>query len=166
MLIRSLVAIALVLAGATAAALLHAALSRGDSVFSWKRPAYLGVTDGRLARCKSTPNCVSSQSDREDAEHHVAPIAFRGSAVEALAAVRAAVEAMPGATVVRHDGNYLHAEFRTRLMRFVDDVELVHDEKAGVIHVRSASRLGRRDFGVNRARIEAIRARVEKRVRA
>lgn len=165
MLIRSLVAIALVLAGAATAALLHAALSKGDSLFSWKRPDTLGAKDGRLARCKSSPNCVSSQADPADAEHAVAPIAFRGTALEALAAVRKAVDGMPGATVVRHDANYLYAEFRTRLMRFVDDVEFVHDEKAGVIHVRSASRLGRRDFGVNRARVEAIRARVEKRLR-
>lgn len=166
MLIRSLVAIALVLAGAAVAAVLHAALSKGESLFSWKRPQYLGVTEGRLARCKASPNCVSSQADPADAGHFIAPIAFRGTALEALAAVRKAVDGMPGGTVVRHDSNYLYAEYRTRLMGFIDDVEFVHDEKAGVIHVRSASRLGRRDFGVNRARVEAIRARVEKRVRA
>ena len=72
---------------------------------------------------------------------------------------------MRGATVVRHEGNYLYAEFRTKLMRFVDDVEFLFDEKAGLIHVRSASRLGRRDFGVNRARIEALRSRIEGRVK-
>ena len=64
---------------------------------------------------------------------------------------------MQGSTVIRHEGGYLYAEFRTRLMRFVDDVEFAYDPKAGVIHVRSASRLGRRDFGVNRRRVEALR---------
>jgi uncharacterized protein (DUF1499 family) len=73
---------------------------------------------------------------------------------------------MEGATVIRHEGNYLYAECRTKLMRFVDDLELTYDEKAGVLHVRSASRLGRRDFGVNRARVEALRARIEGRIKA
>ena len=73
---------------------------------------------------------------------------------------------MPRATVIRHEGNYLYAEFRSKLMGFVDDVEFTHDEKAGVLHVRSASRLGRRDFGVNRARVEQLRSRIERRVAA
>jgi len=72
---------------------------------------------------------------------------------------------MEGASIIRQEANYLYAEYRTRLMRFVDDVEFVFDEKAGLIHVRSASRLGRRDFGVNRARVEALRSRIEGRVR-
>jgi uncharacterized protein (DUF1499 family) len=129
-------------------------------MFAGKRPDYLGVKDGRLARPKRTPNCVSSQADPADAEHYIAPIAFKGSAAEAMAAARKALESMPRATVVRHEGNYLHAEFRSRLMGFVDDVELTYDEKAGVLHVRSASRLGRRDFGVNRARVERLRGRI------
>jgi uncharacterized protein (DUF1499 family) len=130
-------------------------------VFSWKRPGNLGVKDGRLAPPKRTPNCVSSQAEDSDTEHTIAPIAFKGSALEAMAAVRKAVESMQGASVIRHEGNYLYAEFRTRIMRFVDDVEFVFDEQAGLIHVRSASRLGRRDFGVNRARVEALRSRIE-----
>ena len=67
--------------------------------------------------------------------------------------------------MIRRDGSYLYAEFRTKVMRFVDDVEFLFDEKAGLIHVRSASRLGRRDFGVNRARVEALRARIEGRAK-
>ena len=131
-------------------------------MFSWKRPDYLGLKDGKLARCKSSPNCVCSQTDPADAEHYIAPIAFKGAAAEAMAAARKAVEAMEGATLIRQEGNYLYAEYRTKLMRFVDDVELAFDEKAGLLHVRSASRLGRRDFGVNRARVEALRARIAK----
>lgn len=166
MLIRSLLALVLVSAGAVAAVVVHAALTRGDSLLSWKRPAYLGVTDGRLARCRSTPNCVSSQADPGDAEHHIAPLAFKGGTLEAMAALRKALDGMERCTVVRHEANYLYAEFRSKLLGYVDDVEFTHDAKAGVIHVRSASRLGRRDFGVNRARVEAIRARIEPRVRA
>ncbi len=132
-------------------------------MFSWKRPENLGVKDGRLAPPKSTPNCVSSQAGPADEEHYIAPMAFKGDAGAAMAAVRGAVESMRGASIIRQEGGYLYAEFRTKLMRFVDDVEFLFDAKAGLIHVRSASRLGRRDFGVNRARAEALRKRTEAR---
>jgi len=159
---RALAAIVLVIAGAAGGLALHLLTTMGDTVFSAKRPDYLGVKDGKLPRCKRTPNCVSSQADASDTEHYIAPIRFKGSALDAIAAVRKAVLSMDRATVVRHEANYLYAEFRSKVMGFVDDVEFTYDEKAGVIHVRSASRLGRRDFGVNRARVEAIRAKIEK----
>ncbi len=127
-------------------------------MFSWKRPANLGVRDGRLAPPKRTPNSVSSQADPSDAEHYIAPIPFRGDAGNAM---RKAVASVEGATLVREEPNYLYAEFRSALMRFVDDVELYYDEKAGLIHVRSASRLGRRDFGVNRKRVETLRSHIQ-----
>ena len=157
---RFLLGIALLVAGAIAGLAVHVLTATGDTVFSWKRPDYLGVKDGKLASCRERLNCVSSQADPADAQRFVASIAFKGSAAEAMAAARKAIEGMEGATVIRQDGNYLYAEYRTKLMRFVDDLELTHDEKAGVLHVRSASRLGRRDFGVNRARVEALRARI------
>jgi uncharacterized protein (DUF1499 family) len=124
-------------------------------MFSWKRPGNLGVHGGRLAPCKRSPNCVSSQADRADLEHYIAPI--RGT----MAAARDAVRAMPRTTVVEEKENYLYAEFRTRLLRYVDDVELFFDGQ--VLQVRSCSRLGRRDFGVNRKRVEALRALIEAR---
>jgi uncharacterized protein (DUF1499 family) len=127
-----------------------------------RRPDYLGVTDGKLARPKSTPNCVSSQADPADAEHYIAPIAFRGTAVEAMVAAKRAVESMERATIIREAPSYLYAEFKSRLLGYVDDVELYFDEKSAAFHVRSASRLGRRDFGVNRKRIEALRAKLQR----
>jgi uncharacterized protein (DUF1499 family) len=127
-------------------------------MFSWRRPRNLGVRDGRLAPCRRTPNCVCSQADPADVEHYIPPLAHPGPGAEAMRAAREAIASMPGASVIRHEGNYLHAEFRTRLLRFVDDLELAHDERCGVLHVRSASRLGRRDFGVNRKRVERLRA--------
>jgi len=130
-------------------------------MFSGKRPDNLGVKDGRLATCGRRLNCVSSQADPADAQRYVAPIPFKGDAQAALSAARKAVERMRRATVIRQEGNYLHAEFRSRLMGFVDDVELMFDERSGVLHVRSASRLGRRDFNVNRERVEALRARLK-----
>ena len=125
-------------------------------MFNWKRPDDIGVVDGRLAPPKRTPNCVSSQADPADHEHYIAPLAFRGD----FSSVAAAVAGMRGATVIKREGNYLYAEYRTPIMRYVDDVELLYDPQAGVVHVRSASRLGRRDFGVNRNRIEALRSRI------
>lgn len=130
-------------------------------MLSWKRPGNLGARDGRLAPCRRTPNCVSSQADPADAEHFIAPIRRGGASDVARRAARAAIESMPGARIIREEQNYLYAEFRTRVMRFVDDLELLHDPAAGVFHVRSASRLGRRDFGVNRARVETLRRLLE-----
>lgn len=123
-------------------------------MFSGTRPDNLGVKDGRFAACKPTPNCVSSQADPADREHYIAPIAYSGTLHE----LRRAVESMTRATVVREGGNYLYAEFKSALLGYVDDVELLLDEKAALVHVRSASRLGRSDFGVNRKRIEELRA--------
>ena len=123
-------------------------------MFSWKRPDNLGVRDGRLAPCKRSPNCVCSQADASDSEHYIAPL--RGS----LAAARDAVRAMPRTTIVEEKPNYLYAEFRSRLLGYVDDVEFFFDGQA--LQVRSCSRLGRRDFGVNRKRVEALRMLVER----
>jgi uncharacterized protein (DUF1499 family) len=120
-------------------------------MFDWRRPANLGVRDGRLAPCKRTPNCVSSQADPADRQHYIAPLAFAGSINE----LRRAIEALPRVTVIRSEADYLYAEFRTPLMRYVDDVEFV--KVGSVVHVRSASRLGRSDLGLNRKRVEQIR---------
>jgi len=122
-------------------------------MFSGTRPDDLGVKNGRFAPCKPTPNCVSSQADPADKEHYIAPIAFAGTMYE----LRYAVESMTRASVIREEGNYLYAEYKSALMGYVDDVELLLDEKAALVHVRSASRLGRSDFGVNRKRIEELR---------
>jgi uncharacterized protein (DUF1499 family) len=130
-------------------------------MFAGARPGNLGVQDGRLAPPKRTPNCVSSQADPADTGHYIAPLAFRGPLADAMAAARRAVESMARATVVHEEPGYLYAEFRSRLLGYVDDVELLFDESAGVFHVRSASRLGRRDFGVNRKRIESLRAKLK-----
>ena len=134
----------------------YEAMVASCAMFNWRRPTNLGVKDGRLAPCKRTPNCVSSQAEPQDEEHYISPIAFRGTMRE----LRAAVESMTGTTVITADSRYLYAEFRTPVMRYVDDLELYYDERAGVVHVRSASRLGRRDFGVNRARVEELRSRL------
>ncbi len=125
-------------------------------------PVALGVVDGRLAAPSATANSVSSQADawpgqpqREAAR--IAPLPATGDAATAMARVRDAALALPGATLAAEAPGYLHVEYRTRWLRFVDDAEFWFEPAAGVVHVRSASRLGQRDFGVNRARIEALR---------
>lgn len=129
-----------------------------------KEPTDLGVKDGRLKPPSLTANSVSSQAGlypqhpmRAYAE--IAPLTLTGDAAAAFDRLRRLVEATEGARIVRADPNYLYVQFRTRWLGFVDDAEFLLDRDAGVIHVRSAARIGRKDFGVNRARIETIRAR-------
>lgn len=128
-------------------------------LFSGTRPDNLGVQDGRLAPPKPTPNNVNSQVDKNaDAAHWIDPLRYRGDARKAWETLRVIVSGMQRVKVVKLESNYIYAEFTTRLMGFVDDTEFYLDEKAGVIQVRSASRLGNGDLGVNRERIESIRA--------
>jgi uncharacterized protein (DUF1499 family) len=120
------------------------------------------VQGGRLKAPSDTPNSVSSQADLwpqhpQQAYARIAPLAAPDGTA-ALARLKALVEATPGATVVDARPDYLYARFSTRWLKFVDDAEFWFDPAAGVIQVRSASRLGRKDFGVNRARVEALRA--------
>jgi uncharacterized protein (DUF1499 family) len=133
---------------------------RGMGLFSGKRPDSLGVTAGRLAPCKPSPNCVSSQADAGDAVHHVAPLAAGAVPERAFAALKREVRATPRVTIVTEESQYLYAEYRSLVFGFVDDVEFLLDPVARVIHVRSASRLGHGDLGVNRARVERLRARL------
>ncbi len=109
----------------------------------------------RLAPCPKSPNCVSSLAP--DASHRVDPIRFTGDPAAALARLRAVIEAMPRTQITRIDADSLHAEFTSWLLRFVDDLDVVVDPDAGVIHLRSSSRVGCSDLGVNRKRVEEIR---------
>lgn len=127
--------------------------------FSGTRPLNLGVHDGSLAACPATPNCVSSQSP--DADHTIAPITYASAPEAAFARLKAVVEAQPRVKLMEAREGYLYAEFSSAWMGFVDDVEFYLDESAGVIQVRSASRLGESDLGVNRQRVEAIRQLME-----
>jgi uncharacterized protein (DUF1499 family) len=126
--------------------------------FSGQRPTNLGVKDGKLAACPDSPNCVSSQAAASDAEHSIAAIAFTSSPTDAIAKLKTVIAGMDNAAIITEDGNYLYAEFTSGLMGFVDDVEFVVED--GAIQVRSASRLGKSDLGVNRKRIEAIRSQM------
>lgn len=129
-----------------------------------KPHAVLGVSEGRLAPPSITANSVSSQAGlwpgHPQAESaRIAPLAAP-QAEASLARLERVLAGWPGAQVLSARPGYLHIGFETRWLRFVDDAEFWFDPAQGVIQVRSASRLGRRDFGVNRGRIESIRQRL------
>lgn len=128
-----------------------------------KTPSDLGVHDSLLKPPSPTANSVSSQAALHPAHPMrdraaIAPLALRGNGAATLARIKAVVTAMPGATVVTSGPDYLYAQFETRWMKYVDDVEFWFDPKANVVQVRSASRVGREDFNLNHQRVEAIRA--------
>lgn len=135
-----------------------AAIPGFKAVFGGTRPSHLGVREGRLVPCPQSPNCVVSQGET-DAQHAIAPLTYGADPSTAMATLRQVVEAQPGSEVIEQTDTYLYAEFTSQLMGFVDDVEFyLPPDEPGTIHVRSASRLGESDLGVNRKRIEAIRA--------
>ena len=113
----------------------------------------------RLGPCPSSPNCVSTQA--QDQEHSIAPFRYQKSKTEATQTLKTAVLSLPRTKLVEEDENYLHYEFTSLLLRFVDDVEFLFDDGTKTIHFRSASRVGHSDFGVNRRRMEEIRKRGE-----
>lgn len=121
-------------------------------------PDNLGVTNNRLAPCPTSPNCVSSL-DGEDAEYAIAPLTYSGVLADARQRLLDVIQSMKRVTIITANERYIHAEFRSALFRFVDDVEFYFDDEQKIIHVRSASRVGHSDLGVNRKRIEAIRER-------
>ena len=127
------------------------------------RTPQLGVRDGRLQPPKRTPNSVSSQAalypDAPQKDHAtIEPFVVREDARKSLERLRAIVTTMPGAQVMEARPDYLYAQFTSSGLRFVDDTEFWFSPGENTIHVRSASRVGRRDFHVNRKRVETIRA--------
>ena len=118
-----------------------------------KTPA-IGLVDGRLQPCPSSPNCVCSQDS--DGEHRIEPIPYLGEASAALARMKSIILAEPRTRVIEEKPNYLHAVFTSRVFRFQDDVEILVDDTAKILQVRSASRVGHSDLGVNRKRVERL----------
>lgn len=128
-------------------------------MFAGKRPRNLGVKDGRLAACPGKPNCVSSQATA--ARQRVMPLRFSGEPGAAIKRLREVVNNMSNTTLADENDEYLHFECTSKFLGFVDDLEFLCDPDEQVIHVRSASRLGYSDLGVNRKRVENIRKKFE-----
>lgn len=151
----------LALVGAGGVALLLIAGCAG--VLRGTPPTDLGVKAGRLKPPSATDNSVTSQAalypdHPQRAYAQVEPLRFTGDGEAAMARLATLLSNWPGTTLVTRQPDYLYARCETRWLRFTDDLELWLDAPAGVIHVRSASRIGRKDFGANRARVEALRA--------
>ncbi len=123
-----------------------------------RNPGEIGLAAGKLRPCPGTPNCVCSEDP--DRRWQVPPINFRGDAAAAWSAAKKAVAGLGGRLEKESDG-YLWATFQTKFWHFVDDLELRLDRERGVIDVRSGARVGKGDFGVNRKRVEALRAQFD-----
>ena len=122
---------------------------------STDQPVRTGATNARLSPCPKSPNCVSSLS--EDESHYVEPLSYRVSQEEARERLIWVINSMKRSEIVKAETDYIHATFKTAVFRFVDDVEFSFDAQKKVIDLRSASRVGYSDLGVNRKRVEEIR---------
>ena len=125
------------------------------SIVSRRKPS-VGLVNGRLRPCSARPNCVCSED--KELPSYVNPLALSGPADSSWARAKRIIREM-GGKIVREDDCYLWATFSTKLFRFVDDLELRMDEDNEVIHIRSGSRVGYSDMGVNRRRVEDLRVR-------
>lgn len=132
---------------------------RENSMWFGGRPSTLGIKEGKLGGPRKTPNSVVSEGVESTHKAYVAPIAFTGDPRTALAKLGAVLQALDRVTIVKVDETYLHAEFRSKTLGYVDDFEARVDPVASVIHVRSSSRLGYGDKNFNRSRVEMIRAK-------
>ncbi len=155
------------LLGIVLAALVAAVVGAGQfGLLAGTAPTDLGVTNGRLKPPSVTPNSVSSQTSLHPGHPQqtyaaIAPLKFNGDGAAAMARLANLLQDSAGTLVVTRRPDYVYAQCSTPVLKFTDDVEFWLDQSSGTIQIRSASRIGRKDFGVNRARIEAIRARFQ-----
>ncbi len=119
----------------------------------------LGIVDGRFAPCPNKPNCVSSQAAASNTQHYIEALNYSGEPAQARQRLERAIAGIKRARVVAREANYWRAESMSALWRFVDNVEFLFDDNAKRIDIRSASRVGYSDLGVNRRRMEEIRRR-------
>lgn len=122
---------------------------------SGKVPETTGVKDGKLAKCPDKPNCVSSMTG--DRAHFIEPFKYSIGFDKAKDALVESINSIDRSKIISDSGDYIHVEFKSRVFRFTDDVEFLFDDKIKTIHLRSASRVGYSDMGVNRKRMENLR---------
>ncbi|TNF54522.1 MAG: DUF1499 domain-containing protein [Burkholderiales bacterium] len=129
-----------------------------------RMPEDLGVREGRLKPPSLTENSVSSQAGLHPdhpmrAYAEIDPLPIKGDGLATIARLSQLLQSMPGVKIIQDKGDgYLYAQCTSRWMKFVDDLELWVDPANQVVQVRSASRVGRKDFSVNRQRVERLRA--------
>lgn len=111
--------------------------------------------------CPTSPNCVSSDATAK--KQLILPFQLATKAERAWPVVHEVVMQLPRSNIVQQTDSFLHVECRSAVFGFVDDLKLQLRAREGIIAVYSASRLGYYDFGVNRDRIEVLRAALIKR---
>lgn len=114
-----------------------------------------GLQNGQLAPCPASPNCAVSQN--ADAQHAIEPIPYHVDRDTVYETVLKVLMVVPRTEVLEKTDNYIHAISKSRIFKFIDDVEFYFPADESVIHIRSASRVGESDLGVNRRRLEQIR---------
>jgi uncharacterized protein (DUF1499 family) len=117
------------------------------------------ASEKQLPPCPNSPNCVSSQAT--DTGHFIAPFKIVGNVEAAWAALKNALISQSRTVITNETGDTLHAQATSLVFRFVDDIDTILDADARLIHIRSASRTGHGDFGVNRKRVEMLRAQLQ-----
>ena len=132
-------------------------LEQPMGLFSGSRPNDLGFNAGKFKPCSWKPNCVSSTAPKDDAKHFIEPLKLVGTPESGWKKLKDLLASNPNVKIISDQPGYIHAEFKSAMMGFVDDTEFALDSDAKVIQVRSQSRLGVRDFDVNRKRVESIR---------
>lgn len=110
--------------------------------------------DGLLGSCPNKPNCVCSL---DTDQHATAPLIFTGAGQTQWQSLLDAMGSLPGWKLKTKDGAYAHFESRTPFMNYIDDIEVLWQVDSGIIHIRSASRLGHSDLGTNAKRVEMLR---------
>lgn len=123
-----------------------------------KLPEGLGLTDGELMPCPSSPNCVSTQASPEDVEHYAEPIVYTGDRMKTQLLIESFILNNGNAHLVSSKLGYVHFEVKSPLVGYIDDVEFYLPAADSVVHVRSASRVGYSDFGTNRERVRQIQS--------
>lgn len=121
------------------------------------RPENLGVRNGALTPCPETSNCVCSQSPSQDTEHFISAMRYAMSEELLGQKIIEVLNEMARTEIITASDNYFHVESTTLILRFTDDFELYIDRHEKLLHFRSASRVGRSDFGTNRKRVEAFK---------
>ncbi len=125
---------------------------------SGKRPDEMGIGPSGIRDCPKSPNCVSSQA--KGGQHAIVPFRLAGDPATSWSLIRDMIAAMPRWSIVTVTDSYIHVECKSRIFRFVDDLELYYNSSNNIISIRSASRLGYSDFGVNRRRVERLRTQL------
>ena len=123
---------------------------------SGKRPSEIGIDTSGLRGCPQSPNCVSSEA--KDEQHAIESFRLKGDPNASWPLIQDEIVSMPRWVIVTATANYIYVECKSRIFRFIDDLELYFNASNGIVSIRSASRIGYSDFGANRRRLELLRS--------